>query len=32
MDGTTRFLAFDVDRALACDAAHNVLLEDRDRV
>jgi protein involved in polysaccharide export with SLBB domain len=32
LDGTTRFLAFDVDRALAGDAAHNLLLEDRDRV
>ncbi|WP_026853124.1 polysaccharide biosynthesis/export family protein [Geothrix fermentans] len=32
VDGTTRFLAFDVDRALAGDATHNVLLEDRDRV
>jgi protein involved in polysaccharide export with SLBB domain len=31
-DGTTRFLAFDLDRALAGDAAHNLLLEDRDRV
>lgn len=31
-DGTTRFLAFDVERALAGDAAHNLLLEDRDRV
>ncbi|GLH65687.1 SLBB domain-containing protein [Geothrix edaphica] len=32
MDGTTRFLAFDVDRALAGEPTHNVLLEDRDRV
>ena len=32
LDGTTRFLAFDLDRALAGDAAHNLLLEDRDRV
>jgi protein involved in polysaccharide export with SLBB domain len=32
LDGTTRFLAFDVDRALAGDAAHNLLLEDRDRI
>jgi protein involved in polysaccharide export with SLBB domain len=32
LDGTTRFLAFDLDRALAGEAAHNLLLEDRDRV
>jgi len=32
VDGTSRFLAFDVDRALAGDATHNLLLEDRDRV
>jgi protein involved in polysaccharide export with SLBB domain len=32
VDGTTRFLAFDVDRALAGEATHNLLLEDRDRV
>lgn len=32
LDGTTTFLAFEVDRALAGDAAHNLLLEDRDRV
>jgi protein involved in polysaccharide export with SLBB domain len=32
VDGSTRFLAFDVDRALAGDGAHNLLLEDRDRV
>ncbi|HCZ32773.1 MAG TPA: hypothetical protein DHV93_04550, partial [Holophagaceae bacterium] len=32
LDGTTRFLAFDVDRALAGEATHNLLLEDRDRV
>ena len=32
LDGTTRFLAFDLDRALAGDAAHNLLLEDRDRI
>lgn len=32
LDGTTRFQTFDVDRALAGDAAHNLLLEDRDRV
>ena len=31
-DGTTRFQSFDVDKALAGDAAHNLLLEDRDRV
>jgi len=32
LDGTTQFLAFDLDRALAGDATQNVLLEDRDRV
>lgn len=32
LDGTTRFLAFDVDRALAGEATHNLLLEDRDRI
>ena len=32
VDGTSRFLAFDVDKALAGDATHNLLLEDRDRV
>ena len=32
LDGTTQFLAFDLDRALAGDAAHNWLLEDRDRI
>ncbi len=32
LDGTTRFLAFDVEKALAGDATHNLLLEDRDRV
>jgi protein involved in polysaccharide export with SLBB domain len=32
VDGTSQFLAFDVDRALAGDATHNLLLEDRDRV
>jgi protein involved in polysaccharide export with SLBB domain len=32
LDGTTGFLAFNLDRALAGDAAHNLLLEDRDRV
>jgi protein involved in polysaccharide export with SLBB domain len=31
-DGTTRFQSFDVDKALAGDPAHNLLLEDRDRV
>ena len=31
-DGATRFQSFDVDKALAGDAAHNLLLEDRDRV
>jgi len=31
-DGTTRFQSFDVDKALAGDVAHNLLLEDRDRV
>ncbi|MDP1832885.1 MAG: SLBB domain-containing protein [Geothrix sp.] len=32
LDGTTRFQPFDVDKALAGDPAHNLLLEDRDRV
>ena len=32
LDGTTRFLAFDPDRALAGDATQNLLLEDRDRI
>jgi protein involved in polysaccharide export with SLBB domain len=32
LDGTSRFLAFDVDKALAGDPAHNLLLEDRDRL
>ena len=32
LDGTTRFQGFDVDKALAGDPAHNLLLEDRDRV
>jgi protein involved in polysaccharide export with SLBB domain len=32
VDGTSRFLVFDVDRALAGDPAQNLLLEDRDRV
>ena len=31
-DGTTRFQSFDLDKALAGDPAHNLLLEDRDRV
>ncbi len=31
-DGTTQLLAFDVARAIAGDGAHNLLLEDRDRV
>ncbi len=30
--GTTRYLAFDVAKASAGDPAHNLLLEDRDRV
>ncbi len=30
--GTTSYLAFDVAKAMAGDPAHNVLLEDRDRV
>jgi len=32
VDGSTQFLAFDLDRALAGDAAHNLLLQDRDRI
>jgi len=32
LDGTTRFQTFDVDKALAGDPTHNLLLEDRDRV
>ncbi|HJV48613.1 MAG TPA: SLBB domain-containing protein [Geothrix sp.] len=32
VDGTTHFVAFDVDRALAGDPAQNLLLEDRDRI
>ena len=32
LDGTTRFQGFDVDKALAGDPAHNLLLEDRDRI
>ncbi|WP_257314255.1 polysaccharide biosynthesis/export family protein [Geothrix fuzhouensis] len=31
-DGTTRFLSFDVAKAIQQDPAHNLLLEDRDRV
>lgn len=31
-DGTERFLAFDVSKALNGDPAHNLILEDRDRV
>ncbi len=31
-DGSTRFLAFDVAKALAGDPAHDLLLADRDRV
>ncbi|WLT31311.1 SLBB domain-containing protein [Geothrix sp. PMB-07] len=31
-DGTTRFLSFDVAKALKGDAEHNLLLEGRDRV
>jgi protein involved in polysaccharide export with SLBB domain len=31
-DGTTRFQSFDLNQALAGDPAHNLLLEDRDRV
>ena len=32
LDGTTRFQTFDVDKAVAGDAAQNLLLEDRDRI
>jgi polysaccharide export outer membrane protein len=32
LDGTTQYLAFDITKAMAGDAEHNVLLEDRDRV
>lgn len=32
VDGTTQLLAFDVAKAVAGDPAHNLLLEDRDRV
>lgn len=32
LDGTTSFLAFEVDRALAGDPAQDLLLEDRDRI
>lgn len=31
-DGTTRFLSFDLAKALQKDPSHNLLLEDRDRV
>lgn len=31
-DGTTRYLAFDLDKALAGDPADNLALEDRDRI
>lgn len=31
-DGRTRLLPFDVDRALAGEAAHDLVLEDRDRI
>ena len=31
-DGTTRFLSFDLAKSLQKDPAHNLLLEDRDRV
>lgn len=31
-DGTTHYLAFDLDKALAGDPADNLLLEDRDRI
>ena len=31
-DGSTRFLAFDVAKAMAGEPAHNLLLENRDRV
>ena len=32
LDGTTRFQAFDVDKALAGDPVQDLLLEDRDRI
>lgn len=32
LDGTTQFLVFDVDKALGGDPAHNLVLEDRDRI
>lgn len=32
LDGTTRLLTFDVEKAVVGDATHNLLLEDRDRV
>jgi len=31
-DGTTRFLAFDLSKALSGDPQHNLQLEDRDRI
>ena len=31
-DGTQRFLSFDVAKAMTGDPAHNLLLEDRDRI
>lgn len=31
-DGATKYLSFDLQKALAGDAKHNLLLEDRDRV
>ncbi|MCE1229555.1 MAG: SLBB domain-containing protein [Firmicutes bacterium] len=32
VDGRTRYLAFDLGKALEGDPAHNLLLEDRDRI
>ncbi len=32
LDGTTRYLAFDLAKALKGEAEHNLLLEDRDRI
>jgi len=32
LDGTTHFLAFDLERSLAGDPTQNLLLEDRDRI
>ncbi len=31
-DGSTRYLSFDVDKALAGDSSHSLLLMDRDRI